>query len=474
MIKTFTNTKTGQVVTLDTGTGKVYQPPVQTTPSGSSTSTSQPQTKTGQQNNFISQEEADRMASKQMAGGGMVNIKSLLPGMTPEKIQQNQQTRQEQEGILNAIPGVMGAIGGMTGGGAGAMAGGVGAIPGGALGTGAGTGAGFALENSIRGIKGYQDKTPEQQLDEASTKTGQAMLFDMLLSGAGKLLSGIVGEVAKQSIKVSLPEAAKQAQKAFGKSVMGTGKELAQEIIDRQQVGTAAKLYRTAQAGMKKMDEKIIPQLDKAIPKEQVGETLTRLVHLAQNESSEISKGAVSSEIKKNAIEEGDKILSRAMEDVNKRGASALWDLRKGLDVVEKGKAASQVTEGAGKFRASLANKLRDFFDYIPKAPQLAKDIDEKEFFVRLLNATKAAGAKPSLYWRLGSGTIGGAIGYQQGGATGMLTGMALSQAPYYPAFGTALARGNKVLEPFIQNAVPAIGAGALTDFSNPEQQLPQ
>lgn len=396
---------------------------------------------------------------------GKYNVTLPKPSPSPSP-QPTTKTDKETEKALGGYLPLLGAI---LGGGLGTFAGpGVGNI----AGAGAGGMAGKAIEQWIDQIVKKRNR-PTGAVGQQSLANVRASLGEGVKGGAGELLGlgiarvggrllrpfgRLLGEKLPRSlVKAALPETPKVAQKAVEKSAAGVGKELSEEVIEREIVGGPKRLIRKAHE-----------MIGFGKPVKEAGETrLTGLVEeKLQAQAQKITKKVPFKKILKDSIEEAKTRVtgSKTIKAIEKAGADLLdsplpgkkaitkmtdlIEMKRAADLASKGQPATDFAAANKKVNAALANAIRKYIRN--NYPKLSELLGEEEVYMRLLDAAKKQGAKPTisrgdiipLIAGFGGGTITGAA--TQNPLAGLLTGVGMAGAarlPFMPGFSTRAAQ---------------------------------
>jgi hypothetical protein len=293
----------------------------------------------------------------------------------------------------------------------------------------------------------------------------------------------------------ALKETGKAGEKAFEKSALGTGKEVGEEVVDRGIVGSAKGLVKYGTEQLKSFEDKIQSSLSK-IPVYSLGTDLVEQGKLLTNDvigkSRMGAKGAITnvekflvdsldeagktvaqkggvtkmSQLPKIQAEIAD-IFALQSKKIEKEGWSALLELRRNADKLGKGEATTDISSITKKVNAELANVLRKRFGEDPEilkyAPEMASNIKEEQFFLRLLDTAVGAGKQAPLSkgemltMLMASGGGGGGVGVGTGNPlAGLLSGVGTAgvlSIPKSPLLSTGVAQG-------LKKGTPIVGKG--------------
>ncbi len=392
-----------------------------------------------------------------------------------------QQPQQEQQGrfLGGNLPAVLGTGGALVGG---AAAGPFGAIP--LAGAGAGIGEGATQ------ILGSEPLDVEKIRNAA----GLSSLAEGVMGPVGAVGKKLLGPLAKifgdklpkMFARSALKETGRAGEKAFEKSALGTGKEVGEEVVDRGIVGSAKGLVKYGTEQLKSFEDKIQSSLSK-IPVYSLGTDLVEQGKLLTNDvigkARMGAKGSITnvekflidsldeagktvaqvggvtkmSQLPKIQAEIAD-IFALQSKKIAKDGWKALLELRRNADKLGKGEATTDISSITKKVNAELANVLRKRFGEDPEilkyAPEMASNIKEKQFFIRLLDTAVGSGKQAPLSksemltMLMGSGLIGGGVGVGTGNPLlGLLSGAGTAgvfSIPKSPLLSTGVAQGLK------------------------------
>lgn len=347
----------------------------------------------------------------------------ILSGqITPQQSVQ-QEKKRVLGGYLPAGMGLVGSlIGGVGGGLGGSLAGGVGAIPGAvggaALGGAGGTGAGVMIEDALNRLLYGEQYTPMEKLKRLGTEEAISVGSDLFTAGLGRVARPVAQSfkgVPSMLAKLGFKETGQLGQRKFAQSALGTGKELAEEVIERNIAPQS--------------ERSLIQQADKGL------NPLGPLYEKARQLPGVPNLGAIFSEAKdrtikglkkgsevKVVIQEADEILERQVGQI--RDWEDLARFKELLDKSTKGKAGDAVEAVRKKFNAELSNVIREKIG----GQGLGGELADREFWTRIMNVVSKEGKKTDLGLfdflpiTMGiAGLAGGIGGYQAGGIPGAL-----------------------------------------------------
>jgi len=352
------------------------------------------------------------------------------PSPSPSPTPQPEKKGRFLGGNLPAILGTGGAITGTA-----ATGGPWGGIPLAGVGAGIGEGATQVLGG--------------EPLDVSKIKkaTGLSMLAEGAMGPIGAIGKKLLGPLAKifgdklpkMFARSALKETGKAGEVAFQKSALGAGKEVGEEVVDRGIVGSARGLTKYADQQLKSFETKIQAGLKK-IPIVEIQQGISNAQKFLMDSLDEATKtvtekGGItkSSQLPKIQKEAAD-ILSLQIKNIEKKGWAALLELRRSADKLGKGEVATDISSITKKVNAELANVLRKRFGTDPEilkyAPEMASNIKEEQFFIRLLDTAVGSGKQAPLSksemltMLMGSGLIGGGVGVGTGNPLlGLLSG---------------------------------------------------
>ena len=392
---------------------------------------------------------------------------------TPSPTQAPQQPVQQQGSELGGVLPALGSVaGGIIGG---AAAGPFGAVP-------------LAAAGGMVG-EGAEQLMGQGKLD-IPTLRGQGALSGIAegamgpIGAIGKKLLGPLAKLfgdklPKMFARSALKETGQAGEVAFQKSALGTGKEVGEEVVDRGIVGSSKGLTKFADQQLKSFETKIQAGLSK-IPIVEVQQGISNAQKFLMDSLDEATKtvtekGGItkSSQLPKIQKEAAD-ILSLQIKNIEKKGWAALLELRRSADKLGKGEVATDISSITKKVNAELANVLRKRFGTDPEilkyAPEMASNIKEEQFFIRLLDTAVGSGKQAPLSksemltMLMGSGIIGGGVGVGTGNPLlGLLSGAGTAGVLSIPKSPLLSTGGAKVLKKGTKIAGGAMTQGTRT-----------
>lgn len=362
-----------------------------------------------------------------------------------------------------------------------------------------------------------------QALTSTGTLPGAAReaVSDITLSGIMSLIGGTksvqaVSKTLKEGIpaflvKLGLGDSGKAATKAFKKSALGTGKTVAEEVVDRNLVGSAKKLIKKSDTVLKSLEDRVMEQLGKIpvteitdlVPgkpitpagpggrrsfvtgaKEEIPQALNNVQQFISDTVNDASKkvaqegGVIKTSQLKSIKKEVEDILNLQLKKAGKFGWESVLQLKRNADKVAKGEVAQDLGSITKKTASAIADTIRERLSTDPEiikyAPEIAQLIKEEQFWLRLGEVSAKAGTKTANLNTLTKVLAGSTVGGIGGGLPGGIIGGTAALVGSTPLGATALGNLFKRGATAAGSSIPITARTALNQLMNLSQNNQQ
>jgi hypothetical protein len=291
----------------------------------------------------------------------------------------------------------------------------------------------------------YTQNTP---LGGAGREFGSQVLANEGLNSLGSFMSPVLNPVKDflrtklpaQFVKLALPEGAALEKKAVESASRGYGVPLAEEIVNRGQIGTSHSLIGKANTELN-LGKDAAGSVDLGTTESKLQSAIKNLPGAPETKSYIEQALAKVKERFRGSGADVQAMIDKTGEEISKEiGHTDTWQdllkVRRTIDSFTGGDSESAAVRNAVK--GQVADEFRTALSGTEEVKKLLQD---EQFYIRMKNAAVNSASKPFISPGNLLALAGGGAGAAIGGPAGAAAGIAATKIPFSPGAMTILAQ---------------------------------